>query len=322
MSDRIAVMHGGTDCAACSTAPRRRSRPSSPWRSASPADALMRRLGTPGSLGRPGAIVALGAVLAVVAPGFFARDNLRDLFLANVPVLIIALGMTLVILTGHIDISVGSLFAICARGLRRARQGRRADAAACCSASCALGAAARRRQRRARRLRAHPVDRRHAGDDDRAARGTALGDRGRVDSGSAGRLPVARARAQAVVSAGSSSASWSSLQVGVRLGPAPPAGRPGRLRDRSSAEAARLAGIRVERGDDWRCSPSPARSTGLAALLNSVRFNQIPEQHRARPRAEGHRRGRRRRHRDHRRPRHRCAARCSASSCSAPSGRR
>lgn len=60
------------------------------------------------------AILALGAVLAVVAPGFFARDNLADLFLANMPVLIAALGMTLVILTGHIDISVGSLFAICA----------------------------------------------------------------------------------------------------------------------------------------------------------------------------------------------------------------
>jgi rhamnose transport system permease protein len=35
------------------------------------------------------------------------------MFLANVPVLIVALGMTLVILTGQIDISAGSLFAIC-----------------------------------------------------------------------------------------------------------------------------------------------------------------------------------------------------------------
>jgi rhamnose transport system permease protein len=72
-----------------------------------------------GSLGRreasvAGAVVALGLVLAVVSPGFFARDNLTDLFLANMPVLIIGLGMTLVILTGHIDISVGSLFAVCA----------------------------------------------------------------------------------------------------------------------------------------------------------------------------------------------------------------
>jgi rhamnose transport system permease protein len=59
------------------------------------------------------AIVALGAVLAIVAPGYFARDNLRDLFLANVPVLIAALGVTLVVLSGQIDISVGSVFAIC-----------------------------------------------------------------------------------------------------------------------------------------------------------------------------------------------------------------
>jgi rhamnose transport system permease protein len=58
------------------------------------------------------AIVALGLVLAFAAPGFFARDNLSDLFLANLPVLIVALGMTLIILTGQIDISVGSIFAI------------------------------------------------------------------------------------------------------------------------------------------------------------------------------------------------------------------
>ena len=35
------------------------------------------------------------------------------MFLANLPVLLIALGMTLVIATGEIDISVGSMFAIC-----------------------------------------------------------------------------------------------------------------------------------------------------------------------------------------------------------------
>jgi rhamnose transport system permease protein len=59
------------------------------------------------------AIVALGALLAVTAPGYFSRENLSDLFLASLPVLIVALGATLVILTGEIDISVGSVFAIC-----------------------------------------------------------------------------------------------------------------------------------------------------------------------------------------------------------------
>ena len=59
------------------------------------------------------AIAGLAAVLAVVAPGYFSRENLSDLFLANMPLLIVALGMTLVILTGEIDISVGSVFAVC-----------------------------------------------------------------------------------------------------------------------------------------------------------------------------------------------------------------
>jgi rhamnose transport system permease protein len=60
------------------------------------------------------AIAAVSLVLVAVAPGFFARDNLADVFMANVPVLVVALGMTLVILSGQIDISVGSVFAICA----------------------------------------------------------------------------------------------------------------------------------------------------------------------------------------------------------------
>jgi rhamnose transport system permease protein len=58
-------------------------------------------------------IVALAIVLAVVTRGFFEAGNLRDLLMSNMPVLIVALGMTLVILTGQIDISVGSVFAIC-----------------------------------------------------------------------------------------------------------------------------------------------------------------------------------------------------------------
>jgi rhamnose transport system permease protein len=59
------------------------------------------------------AILALMAVLAFVAPGFFSPENQTDLLFANMPVLIVALGMTLIILSGEIDISVGSQFAIC-----------------------------------------------------------------------------------------------------------------------------------------------------------------------------------------------------------------
>lgn len=58
-------------------------------------------------------IAALSAVLAGTAPGFFSRENLSDLLLGSLPVLIVAMGTTLVILTGEIDISVGSVFAIC-----------------------------------------------------------------------------------------------------------------------------------------------------------------------------------------------------------------
>lgn len=59
------------------------------------------------------AIAALLLLLAAIAPGFFTLENQRELLLQNMPVLIVALGMTLVILTGNIDISVGSVFAIC-----------------------------------------------------------------------------------------------------------------------------------------------------------------------------------------------------------------
>src|SRR5262249_10240909 len=59
------------------------------------------------------AIGALALVLLVAAPGYFSAENLGDLFLANMPVLVVALGATLVILAGEIDISVGSVFAIC-----------------------------------------------------------------------------------------------------------------------------------------------------------------------------------------------------------------
>src|SRR5712691_4004146 len=59
------------------------------------------------------AIVALAIVLAFVAPSYFSGENLRDLFLVNMPVLVVAIGATLIILTGESDISVGSAFAVC-----------------------------------------------------------------------------------------------------------------------------------------------------------------------------------------------------------------
>jgi rhamnose transport system permease protein len=59
-----------------------------------------------------GALVLLLALLALRAPAFFAPSNLRDLLLDNATVLIAAVGMTCVILSREIDISIGSQFAI------------------------------------------------------------------------------------------------------------------------------------------------------------------------------------------------------------------
>jgi len=61
-------------------------------------------------------LLAFGCLLlflAFASPGFFSGANLRDLALSNVPVLVAAVGMTVVILLGQIDVSIGSQFAIC-----------------------------------------------------------------------------------------------------------------------------------------------------------------------------------------------------------------
>jgi len=58
------------------------------------------------------ALLLLYVFLAVAAPQFYSVSNLRDLALANVSVLLVAAGMTLVIVVAEIDISVGSLFAV------------------------------------------------------------------------------------------------------------------------------------------------------------------------------------------------------------------
>src|SRR5467141_3065320 len=59
------------------------------------------------------AYIGLLVLVGSFAPSFFSAANLRDLALNNAPVLLVAIGMTLVILVGEIDISVGSQFAVC-----------------------------------------------------------------------------------------------------------------------------------------------------------------------------------------------------------------
>ena len=75
-----------------------------------------------------GAIAALALVLAVAAPGYFSARTSAICSWPNLPVLLVALGMTLVIITGEIDISVGAMFAICGVVAGVAREGRHAGA--------------------------------------------------------------------------------------------------------------------------------------------------------------------------------------------------
>ncbi|PYS60832.1 MAG: ABC transporter permease [Acidobacteria bacterium] len=58
------------------------------------------------------AYAVLLVAVGIIAPSFFSGANLRDLALNNAPVLLVAIGMTMVILVGQIDISVGSQFAV------------------------------------------------------------------------------------------------------------------------------------------------------------------------------------------------------------------
>lgn len=71
---------------------------------------MLRRFGRETTLA--GTLALLMLALAIFANGYFTGENLADLFLENMPVMIVALGMTLTILTGQIDISVGSIFAV------------------------------------------------------------------------------------------------------------------------------------------------------------------------------------------------------------------
>lgn len=53
-------------------------------------------------------------VLAIFAPRFFQSSQFRDTCLEAAPILVAAVGMTLVILTRQIDISIGSQMSVCA----------------------------------------------------------------------------------------------------------------------------------------------------------------------------------------------------------------
>jgi rhamnose transport system permease protein len=59
------------------------------------------------------AYLLLLGVLAVFAPRFYQGDKFLNILVASAPVLVAAVGMTLVILSRNIDISIGSQLSIC-----------------------------------------------------------------------------------------------------------------------------------------------------------------------------------------------------------------
>ena len=218
------------------------------------------------------AIGALGLVLLAVSPSFFSRENLGDIFLANLPVLIVALGITLVILTGEIDISVGSVFAICgvcAGLLAKAGLPLPLVAAGACVAGAALGAlnGALISYVRIPSIVAT------------LATMVALRDglRWATDGAWVQDLPSGfqwfglGQRGYPVVAALVAAALFAALAWGLRY---LPAGR-AIYATGSNRDAARLAGIRTP-AVTFAVFAVCGGLTGLAALLNAVRFSQIP----------------------------------------------
>lgn len=59
-------------------------------------------------------LIATLAGVSAVSPSFASAQNLRDLLVQSSPAVIVGCGMTLVVLTGEIDISVGSLLGLLA----------------------------------------------------------------------------------------------------------------------------------------------------------------------------------------------------------------
>jgi rhamnose transport system permease protein len=90
------------------------------------------------------AVLALLLALALAAPRFFGAGHLVGLVVDGAPVLVLAVGMTFVMLAGHIDVSIGSLFAACgvlAGVLAKAGWPMPAAAAATIAAGACAGAA-------------------------------------------------------------------------------------------------------------------------------------------------------------------------------------
>lgn len=61
-----------------------------------------------------GALIVLFVVVGTVNPRFLSNSNLTNIFSGNAYIAVAAIGMSIVIITGHIDVSVGSLIGVLA----------------------------------------------------------------------------------------------------------------------------------------------------------------------------------------------------------------
>jgi ribose/xylose/arabinose/galactoside ABC-type transport system permease subunit len=62
-------------------------------------------------------ILLTGGIVSLVDPGFLQSDNLIDIVVRSAPTAIVACGVMLVVVTGEIDISVGSLMSVLAASM-------------------------------------------------------------------------------------------------------------------------------------------------------------------------------------------------------------
>ena len=72
-------------------------------------------------------IVVLFIVVGAVNPRFLGDTNLTSIFAGNAYIAVAAIGMSMVIISGHIDVSVGSLIGVLATICRHARGRRLSD---------------------------------------------------------------------------------------------------------------------------------------------------------------------------------------------------
>ena len=75
----------------------------------SPPPRRIRRLFQQREFGLALLVVFVGGLVTLVDPSFLSWVNVRDILVRSAPTMIVACGVMLVVVTGEIDISVGSL---------------------------------------------------------------------------------------------------------------------------------------------------------------------------------------------------------------------